>query len=92
MAALDGRQRESCVSLSHLFKELALSQSQEQLERVAHIPKLHQHLQKRLYDIAFGHLLGFEEVRFSVITQSIKARSFLTARFISPCRTLHQNP
>ena len=64
MAALDGTTVEASPLLGQnvLIKELSTSQARDELQSVAHLPKLHHKLQKHLLDIAFGHLLGLIEV------------------------------
>jgi hypothetical protein len=65
MAALGGPTVEASPLLGQnvLIKELSTSQARDELQRVAHLPKLHHKLQKHLIDVAFGHLLGLNEVR-----------------------------
>ena len=47
--------------LGHLIKQLAINEAREELQRLDHIPKLLNKVQKRLTDIAFSQLLGLQE-------------------------------
>jgi hypothetical protein len=64
MAALGGPTVEVSPQLGQnvLIKELSTSQARDELQRAAHVPKLHHKIQKHMIDVAFGHLLGLNEV------------------------------
>ena len=62
MASQTGAESEPWPNLSNLIKELSTSQTREELQRLAHLPRVHKQIRKHLNDVAFSQLLGLQEV------------------------------